>query len=320
VENSPEGPQLTPEEYERLVRLQNIFMPFAAEQRLAHFAKMPNQTHARLIHYTTAEAALAIINSKSLWMRNTNLMSDYREVQYGLDMFRGFFGDPNSEKAFTEALENCSKDVGPEALEMFAKTWNDTRFNTYISCFSEHDDKEDMHGRLSMWRAFGGGTGRVGIVLKIPWVSQVTIPLSLLFSPVAYLAEQSVKDVMQRVIENITQECVFLRSVGRDELVRTVFNMLMAGVVCLKHPGFLEEREWRAIYFPKRWPSSLMQSATTVLGGIPQVVYKIPLDERVSERLADIDFARIFDRLIVGPTPFPWPMFDPFVDALERLA
>ena len=49
----------------------------------------------------------------------------------------------------------------------FNNSWSDIRLNTYITCVSEHQDSEDKHGRLSMWRAFGGGTGtRVGIVFE----------------------------------------------------------------------------------------------------------------------------------------------------------
>ena len=89
------------------------------------------------------------------------------------------------------------------------------------------------------------------------------------------------------------------------------FMMLLA-------EGFREEREWRAIYAPKFWPSTLMESSTEIISGIPQIVYKIPLDAKVSDRFTDLDFPRIFDRLIVGPTSYPWPMYEAFVDALKK--
>jgi hypothetical protein len=55
-----------------------------------------------------------------------------------------------------------------------------------------------------------------------------------------------------------------------------------------------------------------MEFSTEVVAEIPQVVFKLPLDAKVSGHLADIDFSVMFDRLIVGPTPFVWPMFDAF--------
>jgi hypothetical protein len=95
--------------------------------------------------------------------------------------------------------------------------------------------------------------------------------------------------------------------------------MLLAGVVCLKHEGFHEEREWRAIYAPNRWPSQFMESSTEVIVGVPQIVYKIPLDATVSESLADLDLSSILERLIVGPSPYPWPIYEAFVAELNKL-
>jgi hypothetical protein len=201
---------------------------------------------------------------------------------------------------------------------MFNESWRNIQFNTYISSISEHQDSEDQHGRLSMWRAFGGKGSRVGIVLKIPTISQGSLALNLLFSPVAYLMEDAAHKVMEEVIDNIRNDCDFLRTIERGVLVRTVFMMLLAAVVCLKHEGFHEEREWRAIYAPKLWPSALMESSTEVIAGVPQVVYKIPLDSSVSGYLADLDLVKMFDRLIVGPTPYVWPMYDAFMDALAK--
>ena len=143
----------------------------------------------------------------------------------------------------------------------------------------------------------------MALVIKVPKMSQAALALGLLFSPVAYLSEIEVDAVIQEVIQNIGTHCEFLRSVNRDILVRTVLFMLVAGVTCLKHEGFREEREWRALYIPKFQMSPLMESSTEVVGGVPQLVYKIPLDTKVSPALAAIDLSQMFDRLIIGPTP-----------------
>ena len=95
--------------------------------------------------------------------------------------------------------------------------------------------------------------------------------------------------------------------------------MFASGIVCLKHEGFHEEREWRAIYTPKRWFSPIMESSTEVVAGVPQIIYKVPLDGSVSPLIADLDFTRVFDRLIVGPTPYPWPIYGAFVEASRAI-
>jgi len=108
-----------------------------------------------------------------------------------------------------------------------------------------------------------------------------------------------------------------LRSIDRQVIVGNVFQMLLAGVTCLKHEGFAEEREWRAIYSPNRSPSSFMESSTEVIAGVPQIVHKIPLDVAVSLVLSELDIAAMFDRLIIGPSPYPQVMYDAFRIALS---
>lgn len=41
-------------------------------------------------------------------------------------------------------------------------------------------------------------------------------------------------------------------------------------------------------------------------------------DATASPALADLDFSRMFHRLIVGPSPYPWPMFEAFREALTQ--
>ena len=51
---------------------------------------------------------------------------------------------------------------------------------------------------------------------------------------------------------------------------------------------------------------------------MPQRVYRLPVDASASTALADLDLARIFDRVIIGPSPYPWVMYEAFVDALTK--
>jgi hypothetical protein len=53
------------------------------------------------------------------------------------------------------------------------------------------------------------------------------------------------------------------------------------------------------------------------VAGVPQFVFKLPLDAAVSADLADIDLGKMLDRLIVGPSQYPFVMWSAFVKALE---
>jgi hypothetical protein len=191
--------------------------------------------------------------------------------------------------------------------------------NTYITSLSEHDDAEDLNGRLSMWRAFGGNNvPRVALILNVPKYSGGAEMLNVIFSPISYLSEQDVHAELDTVIQNVVNNAAFLKSIDRSILINWVFHMFVVRVSCLKHGGFLEEREWRAIYSPNRSPSQFTEQATEIISGVPQIVYKLPLDATVITALADLDVSSIFDRLIIGPSQYPWVMYTAFVKALTE--
>lgn len=314
--NKTEVATSTPEQRELLLRLESIFMPGARRQRERFYKGEP---FAGFVHYTSAESALKIIESKRVWMRNTTCMADYRELEHGFEIFQRYFADENKKKQFYQAVDAISQNLAEEAIDPFNQWWTNIRFSTYITAISEHDEREDAHRRLSMWRAFGGNTARVGAVLRIPWFASGSEALNLMISPVAYLREDEVQKVIHEVIANIQTNHEFLLTVDRSLLLGEVFTMLVAGVTCLKHEGFHEEREWRVIYSPERWPSTLMESSIEVVGGIPQIIYKLPLDSTKSSSLAELDLARIFDRLIIGPSQFPSSMYEAFVKSLKSI-
>jgi hypothetical protein len=62
----------------------------------------------------------------------------------------------------------------------------------------------------------------------------------------------------------------------------------------------------------------LIQSTTEVVGGVPQIIHKLPMDASVSPTVSDLDISKICDRVIIGPSPYPWVMFESFVQALTE--
>jgi Protein of unknown function (DUF2971) len=293
---------------EQQVRLERIFMPEAMRQRAKAGFTDENSVPMRFVHYTSAEAAIKIIQSRRMWMRNTICMADYSEVLHGFAQMNSFFLNSDNNKTFTAALDKCHSDISRDALFAFSHWWDRQRTETYITSISEHDDREDEHGRLSMWRAFGGSTARVALVFRLPYATKGSINLNLLFSPVAYLTQAETHDVIREVIKNLNDNMEFLKSIDRQAVVNMAFYMLLAGVVCLKHEGFREEREWRAIYVPMIRSSPLMKSWVEIVGGVPQTVYHIPLDASFDPAVEDLDFAKILARVIIGPTQYPLAM------------
>jgi len=225
----PPTPEQVHEAHELSLKLTGIFMPQALRQMKALYERVPGQTTGRLVHYTSAEAALQIIEKKQFWMRNTICMTDYREVLHGYDIFNNYFADKTRGQAFIDAFDAVAPGVATEAIVAFNNSWSDIRLNTYITCVSEHPDSEDKHGRLSMWRAFGSGTGtRVGIVFSIPYMTLSPVALGLTFSPVAYLPPPEVYKVIEEVVANVQKERAYLQTLQRDLIVRMFIVVRMS--------------------------------------------------------------------------------------------
>ena len=122
-----------------------------------------------------------------------------------------FFSNPAKRDPFYRALDEVSSSgTTQEAVNRFDQWWNNIRFSTYIASISEHHRKEDLHGRLSMWRAFGGsGAARVAIVFRVPWVANGSAALNLMFNPVAYLREDEAHAAFGAATANITADLEF---------------------------------------------------------------------------------------------------------------
>ena len=201
-------------------------------------------------------------------MRSVRCMSDYMEVVHGYQFLRQFFGNQEHRKEFDDALEPCATGIAAEALSLFDKLWVNIQFSTYICSISEHQESEDLYGRLSMWRAFGKPAARAALVLNLPREA-TAVGLNLTLSPVAYFSYEQVETELVRVISGVGEHCEFLKSVERETVVYAIFFMLMVATVSLKHEGFHEEREWRLVYSPQLRPSEFLRGSTQTIDGVP---------------------------------------------------
>ena len=159
-------------------KLGAIFMPYAASRHLAL-----KERNGRLVHYTTAESALKIIKSESIWLRNARDMNDFSEVEHGFALMKESFlvNDKARRIRLYSTLSKIADQCGEDAIKKFDDWWTWTQTSTYLSCFSEHSNSEDedAYGRLSMWRAFSRNQAAVAIVLRgLPVDGNVTISTS----------------------------------------------------------------------------------------------------------------------------------------------
>jgi hypothetical protein len=187
-------------------------------------------------------------------------------------------------------------------------------FSTSLFCVSEHQDNEDEHGRLSMWRAYGESTG-VALVIKNSVLLDPADGLGAYSSPVAYLDDRQFEERFSQIVHNIDTETKLLQDQGRENIVSRIFHMLRFAALSTKHPGFAEEKEWRVLFGPTLQPSRWITSEVTALKGVPQLVYKLPL-ANIAEVNLVAGIPDLLDRIVVGPTEFPVALCSAFQQLL----
>ena len=299
---------------ETVNKLSSIFEPFWTERRQTF-----KKSKGRFVHYTSADSAIKIIQTKSIWMRNARCMNDYNEISHGYAFLGKLFDEIEIGKTLEEAVDRHKKGILQEVFRNFDSWWNNIQSNTFIWSISEHDDSEDNHGRLSMWRAYGQQSAKAAIIFNAPFEPRNAAKgLSCYLRPALYFTEDLLRKEIMHVISNIDKNAAFLSTLEPQIIASNVFVWLLLTTICLKHDSFKEEREWRVIYLPHLHSSKFMLSNIETVQGIPQLVYKMPLKEFPEEDIVGISIPQIVERIIIGPTEYPYPLLNAFILELEK--
>jgi Protein of unknown function (DUF2971) len=296
-------------------KLYEIFFPYAHEKQLA--AKANN---TRFVHYSSADAAMKMITNREVWMRKASCMNDFSEIDYGSLCLRAALRSAEGNR-LVEVLERLFPGLCREVAQIFDH-WLPWRLeNTYLTCFSEHrSPDEDVLGRLSMWRAYGGGTGVAVVTTATPFLTE-SHALRAYTSPVGYFTEAQFRQRLADVVSRIEANEPFLQGIDREEVKIRLFNMYLYAATCTKHPGFKEELEWRIIHHPDLYPSPHLTKSIETIRGVPQLVFKIHLRnipaEIPIERLDGIEIPELVERVIIGPTQHPTVIREAFIMELS---
>lgn len=291
-------------------RVQRVFYPHMTD-RVTRL-----RSGGRLVHYSSAEAAMNIIAGREIWLRNTTCMNDFSEVEHGLASLREAYNSSLGQ-AWRTWLDEKLAGVCSEAADLFDRYQDALRFGSYVLCLSEHADDEDAMGRLSMWRAYGSQTGVAMVVRPDPFYA-VTDVLKTYSSPVLYSSKDQLFHQFREMLDGLEQESELIVALDRSEVLGHLFNVFKWAALSVKHPGFKEEREWRVAHIPALGTSDVVRSDVRSVRGVPQLVYKLPLrtfpDHGFSTAIPDL-----IDRIIIGPTEYPEALRDAFFELL-RLA
>lgn len=119
------------------------------------------------------------------------------------------------------------------------------------------------------------------------------------------------------LLQNVRREAEFVEGLGRETVIGYVFEAFRAAMLCTKHPGFAEEREWRIIYSPTYARSERIGTEIVSVGGSPQPVCKLPLKNVPEEDLIGAEIPELVERIIIGPSKYPGVIAEVFFELLK---
>lgn len=272
--------------------LESILMPEASS-----YAKKAGREDLRLIYYTSAETAQKILESSEIWLRNASIMNDRKEILHGIEMIQ------------TALQSSAGKQLGEMVDQVFPRAWatvndaiqdqqSDWISETYIACLSEHNEREDKDGRLSMWKSYGN----VAFVIRTDPMEHSTINLGVFSTPALYMGVPEATDRIERLTKELlnTADGCF-KHFNSETFCEFAFEIMRYFAVAIKHPQFREEREVRLYFHPVHRPSPAMEKKIVTVDGVPQPVWALPLRHLPEKGLFGADIPSLLDHIIVGP-------------------
>ncbi|MEE9925820.1 MAG: DUF2971 domain-containing protein [Brucella anthropi] len=190
---------------------------------MAFFEYKPNST---IFYYTDEAGFRGIIASKRLWLSDTALLNDPRELHLGM-------------KLLSEAIDAYEDDavygVSNRDLQRFLLDFHNFRQQStcYACCFSSKGDE------LPMWRSYADNGAGVSIGIRPTALGAMPGRVQL----VRY-AEEDITAYFQQVVLKVAQN---LGEIGSVERASTAGEAL-ASISCVKHRSWDYEREVRIIY------------------------------------------------------------------------
>lgn len=289
-------------------------------------------SNRRFSHYTTAESGLKILNSGRMLLRNSSMMNDFSEVQYGMNCLQNAYKGESGKK-LRQIMRYVQTNL-PEVFESnFDALMSDIRNETYLISVSEHGDDEaedqleDAFGRLSMWRAYAARNGIAFVFKNTPFIGESNV-LNAFTSPVIYATSDGYLSYFDEIVSGIEANIDKIKTYGGAMFHEMIYETFRFAVQSTKHPSFREEREWRVIYSPtllqrkgeltdnqmSKIPTEIM-----TISGVPQRVYALPFRNYEDEGFHGATIPELIDRVLIGPSVDAYAIAQAYVAELHKL-
>ncbi len=297
-----------------VAKLMSLFFPYAIER-----LQEAREQKTKLAHYTSAEAAVKILRSNEIWLRNARIMNDFSEIEHGNQCLLSAWHSAESGAKLKFLLDDIERGLAAKIGNLLDEGDQERKFETYIFSLSEHDDS-DGYGRLSMWRAYGGASN-VAMIFKGLEEDRNWKPKMISLSPVLYADKESFYKQFTNFVSGLEKETEFLKRVSNanQELIPAIIlSAFTHAINCTKHPSFSEEREWRLLYSKQidvfglddRASDLIVKKSIEIIDGIPQNIAKLQLVDVPAIDFVDNTLPNLLERIILGPNANPWILFD----------
>jgi hypothetical protein len=291
-------------------RLLSIFMP----TRIKAFTQLRDEG-GKLAHYTSAANAMNILRGEEVWLRNARMTNDPYEVTFGADGALAAYRSTEGQR-FRRAFEAVVPDEFVNAVDTI-DSWDEAvRTQSFITSLCIHVGRENERGRLFMLEKYGGPTGVALILNNRPFTS-FTDALGVYSTAVDYVEPDGFVDRVARVADAIETNAEFLKACHPGFVQQVAFQMFFSSMLCVKHAGWIEEREWRVFHVPGLSPRGATTMATEQIRGKTESVYKVPLREPLDEDLG-VSIPAILHRVVIGPMANREAVRDEFVALLTE--
>lgn len=237
-----------------------------------------------LYHYTSLEAFLSIVESRSLWATSVHYLNDANESELGLSLL----------KKTVDALLPEARGVENQFLQ-YLKSWFMSDFlrsaSAYALCFSE------SRNQLSQWRGYSRHGRGIAIGFDCGYLIELMQKQGWMFHSCRYTraSQQAwVNAILSRLLREASEKPESDDFVGHfyNVMVRNL-SELMQIMATIKDEAFIEEKEVRFISPLIEQSDKAIQFRVGNSTLIPYVDFKLALDESKPMKFAD---------LIIGPS------------------
>ncbi len=299
------------DDQDKIEALFDLFAPQISE-RISHL----KNSGQRFVHYTSAEAAISIVESRSVWLRSASIMNDFMEIEHGLQCLAAAWRSERGSE-FRAFLDQLDDGLAERVALSHDAEQNSLKYDTYLLSVSQHRDSEDRLGRLSMWRAYGGANGIALVLRNTPFVTESNA-LAAFTLPVSYQSKDQFIEWFGRWFETLKKGKESLLNLQPEEILAYVQLAFRLFALSTKHPGFHEEEEWRIVHSPRIEVSTRLQRKPVLVRGTPQIIYGLPLQNIPEENFFGAELNELIDHVIVGPSDSPWNTREALVAILQE--